>query len=123
MIQNMDGLAQARETAKKNLEAQACRILICAGTGCLAGGSEKIYQELCALAEGISGVQIEFGEGVACGDLHTDVRKSGCHGFCEMGPLVRIEPMGLLYTRVSPDDCEEIFNRTVCGGEVIERLL
>ena len=123
MIQNMDGLAQARETAKKNLEAQACRILICAGTGCLAGGSDKIYQKLRALAEGMSGVQIEFGEGVACGDLHADVRKSGCHGFCEMGPLVRIEPMGLLYTRVSPDDCEEIFDRTVCRGEVIDRLL
>jgi len=123
MIRNMEDLVQTRETAKKNLEAHPCRILICAGTGCLAGGSEKIYQKLRALAEGTSGIQIEFGEGVACEELHADVRKSGCHGFCEMGPLVRIEPMGLLYTRVSPDDCEDIFNRTVCGGEVIERLL
>ncbi|NPV54584.1 MAG: NADH-quinone oxidoreductase subunit NuoF [Firmicutes bacterium] len=49
--------------------------------------------------------------------------KSGCHGFCEMGPLVRIEPGGLLYVKVRPEDAEEIVDRTLCKGEVIERLV
>ena len=51
------------------------------------------------------------------------VKKSGCHGFCEMGPLMRIEPMGILYTKVKLEDCEEIFEKTIQNGVVIERLL
>ena len=47
---------------------------------------------------------------------------SGCHGFCEMGPLVHIEPLGVMYVRVKPEDCREIVERTLLGGEVIERL-
>ena len=49
-------------------------------------------------------------------------KKSGCHGFCEMGPLVRIEPQGWLYVKVKPADCEEIVEKTIIGGEHIERL-
>ena len=52
-----------------------------------------------------------------------EVHKSGCNGFCEMGPLVRIEPMGYLYTKVSVDDVEEIYEKTIKNGEVISRLL
>ena len=47
---------------------------------------------------------------------------SGCHGFCEMGPLVHIEPMGIMYIHVKPEDCHEIIERPVLGGEVIDRL-
>ena len=50
------------------------------------------------------------------------VKMSGCHGFCEMGPLVHIEPMGIMYIHVKPEDCHEIIERTVLGGEVIDRL-
>jgi NADH-quinone oxidoreductase subunit F len=50
------------------------------------------------------------------------LKKSGCHGFCEMGPLVRIEPEGWLYTRVTVDDCAEIVAETVGGGRPVERL-
>ena len=52
-----------------------------------------------------------------------EVKKSGCHGFCEMGPLMRIEPMGILYTKVQLSDCEEIFYRTIERGDVIRHLL
>lgn len=54
---------------------------------------------------------------------HPHVHKSGCLGFCEQGPLVRIEPFGVLYTKVKPEDCEEIFAQTVKKGEIIHRLL
>ena len=48
---------------------------------------------------------------------------SGCHGFCEMGPLVHIEPMGVMYIHVKPEDCHEILEKTVLGGEIIDRLV
>jgi len=51
------------------------------------------------------------------------VKMSGCHGFCEMGPLVHIEPMGILYIHVKPEDCHEIIEKTVLGGEIIDRLV
>ncbi|MBZ4647612.1 MAG: NADH:ubiquinone oxidoreductase, NADH-binding (51 kD) subunit, partial [Clostridia bacterium] len=47
----------------------------------------------------------------------------GCHGFCEMGPLVRIEPYGYLYLKVTLEDCEEIIEKTLIKGEPVERLM
>ena len=51
------------------------------------------------------------------------VKMSGCHGFCEMGPLVHIEPQGYMYIHVKPEDCHEILEKTVLGGEIIDRLV
>lgn len=59
-------------------------------------------------------------------DPHGDsigLKKSGCHGFCEMGPLVRIEPEGILYTKVKLSDCEEIVEKTIMENEIVERLV
>ena len=50
------------------------------------------------------------------------MKKSGCHGFCEMGPLVRIEPQGWLYTKVKVSDCQEIVDETIIGERLVERL-
>ena len=50
-------------------------------------------------------------------------KRSGCQGYCEMGPLVEIRPEGILYTHVHPEDCEEILEKTILHGEVIDRLL
>jgi NADH-quinone oxidoreductase subunit F len=50
------------------------------------------------------------------------IKRSGCHGFCELGPLILIEPEGFLYTRVKPEDCGEIVGKTIRAGEVVERL-
>ena len=63
---------------------------------------------------------------VSLTEHHADtigLKKSGCHGFCEMGPLVHIEPMGVMYIHVKPEDCHEILEKTVLGGEVIDRLV
>ncbi len=108
----------------KNLEVinnTKCRILICAGTGCLAGGSGLIYEKLLELSNGNSNVEVKLQKHVDHPEI--TVKKSGCHGFCEMGPLMRIEPMGILYTKVKLADCEEIFEKTIIKGEVISRLL
>jgi len=112
-------LEEVREKAVEKMKAENCRILICAGTGCLAGGSEKIYSKLKEMADGIEGVSLEFGPEAA----HVGVHQSGCHGFCEMGPLVRIEPWNYLYIKVKEEDCEEIFQKTILKGEPVERLM
>ena len=51
------------------------------------------------------------------------LKKSGCHGFCEMGPLLRIEPMGWLYIKVKPEDCEDIIEQSILNDEVVDRLV
>jgi NADH-quinone oxidoreductase subunit F len=122
-IINREALEKAREAARKEVESSRCRILICAGTGCLAGGSGEIYKRMCELVAENPNVEVHFGDGIAHGEGDIGVHKSGCHGFCEMGPLMRIEPMGILYTKVKPEDCEEIFHRTIEKGEIIRELL
>ncbi len=135
MLKSRQDLIDARTRAKTAMENEQFRILICAGTGCLAGGSAKIYERMCELVkEAGLNISVEFGAGVAHGDngecpSKTEakktggVKKSGCHGFCEMGPLVRIEPYNFLYIKVKEEDCEEIFNTTILNGEPVERLL
>ncbi|MBW2623985.1 MAG: 4Fe-4S binding protein, partial [Deltaproteobacteria bacterium] len=51
------------------------------------------------------------------------VRVTGCHGFCEQGPLVIVEPGNIFYCGVSPEDAHDIITKTVREGEVVERLL
>ena len=123
MIKNRAELDSIREEAKDALDNSRCRILICAGTGCLAGGSELIYNRMKQLVSDNPDIEVKFAAEIAHGDGGIGVKKSGCHGFCEMGPLMRIEPAGLLYTKVSADDCEEIFEKTIKNGEIVERLL
>ena len=53
---------------------------------------------------------------------HIGIVKSGCQGFCELGPLVRIEPQHCQYVKVQPEDCEEIVEKTVKQGIPVERL-
>ena len=113
--------ANARNALKQSEQVPA--VLICAGTVCIAGGAMKIYENIKAECE-------RRGLAVYVGLKHdTDeekslhVKMSGCHGFCEMGPLVHIEPMGVMYIHVTPEDCHEILERTVLGGEIIDRLV
>ena len=118
-LHNREELQALRKETAEKLHAQKLRILICAGTGCIAGGSKKIYDRMKELAATNDKVSVVFDGEVP----HPEIKKSGCHGFCEMGPLMRIEPLGILYIKVNPEDCEEISEKTVCQGEAIERLL
>ena len=116
-----------RDKAKLALSSRKKQILICAGTGCIAGGSMKIYdymKEECT-RRGLNvhvGLLEEHGDHT-CGEHDISLKKSGCHGFCEMGPLLQIEPEGILYTHVKLEDCDEIIEKTILGGEIISRLL
>ncbi len=114
------------------------RVIICAGTGCVANGALKVHK---AFVEQIAATGLDVitelapeAEGHACdgapevpaegmGASRTLVSKSGCQGFCQMGALVLIEPDGLLYTRVKPEDVEEIVKSSLLAGKPVERLL
>lgn len=155
-ITNVSELDAAVKQAEEMLHADSHRILVCAGTGCLAGGSQKIYDRFCEMAKQSEGVKVEFvpeaeytgtekqekpdtaeefgtdisktenfaaGQTVIKESCHVGVKKSGCHGFCEMGPLVRIEPYNYIYIKVKEEDCEEIFNETILHGRPVERLM
>lgn len=97
------------------------RIIICAGTGCMASGALKISNEFKRISA-LMGVQVE-----------TELKKeeknfnlltgSGCQGFCQMGPLVTIEPEGIFYVKVTPEDVSEIITETVLNGKPVDRLL
>ncbi len=118
-LQSRDDLRHLRQECEMRLRGQKCKILVCGGTGCLAGGADQIYAKMLELTEHLEDAQVEFGAEIA----HTSVKTSGCHGFCEMGPLVRIEPYHYLYLKVKPEDCQEIFEKTVLRGEPVERLM
>ena len=114
-------LGALRVQAKELLAADRREVLVCAGTGCIAGGSLKIYDYLKSECEK-RGLKTRVALRHEGGDDAIHFKKSGCHGFCEMGPLVRIEPEGYLYTKVKLSDCEEIVEKTILNNEPIDRL-
>ena len=121
MINNRQDLIALREKATKMMMAEKKRIIVCAGAGCVSKGALKIYAKFEEImkAKGIN-FSLELQE-----EPHGDgvrLKESGCHGFCEIGPLVRIEPQGWLYVKVAVEDCEEIIEKTIVGGECVDRL-
>ena len=126
MIKTMECLDQARAAAAQQLAGYDCRVLVCSGTGCIATGSNKIFDIFQELVKEAPGVELVFSP---CGGDHekkaVGVKKTGCQGFCELGPLVRIskEDRVIQYVKVQPEDCAEILEKSILGDEVIERLL
>ena len=82
-------------------------VLVCRGTGCESQKAKAIYT---ALAEGVQGLGVE-------------VKFTGCHGFCQMGPTVLIEPQGTFYCNVKPEDVAEIVDVDIRNGGRVDRLL
>ena len=117
-IENKDDLLKIKEQAIKEIKSYDCRVLVCSGTGCVASGSEKIYNKLAQLCAGIDSVTVAFEKEAG----KVGVKKSGCQGFCELATLVRIEPYNYQYMKVTESDCQEIFEKTVLKGEPVERL-
>ncbi|AQS06940.1 NADH-quinone oxidoreductase subunit NuoF [Clostridium beijerinckii] len=106
---------------KAALVRQRKQILVCAGTGCVAGGSLNIYRRFKEIIKE-KGLEVTLELKEEPHDNTIGLKKSGCHGFCEMGPLIRIEPEGWLYIKVSIDDCEEIIEKSIIGNEVVTGL-
>lgn len=117
-IQRVD-LAGIKESYEKKISRVEKRVIICAGTGCVANGSLAVHEAfLMELSKRDVNVLVELKkeqEGVL-------VSKSGCQGFCQMGPLVTIMPEGVLYTKVTPADVKDIAD-AMEKGTVVQRLL
>ncbi|MGQ9508695.1 MAG: NADH-ubiquinone oxidoreductase-F iron-sulfur binding region domain-containing protein [Thermodesulfobacteriota bacterium] len=110
-LKSISDLQSFRETLRKSKNPQQPCINICSGTGCQACGALEVVDTFKKIIE-------ERGLG-----HHIEIRATGCHGFCERGPLVVIRPQGICYINVTPEDALEIINQVANGGEVIERLL
>ncbi|NLU24006.1 MAG: 4Fe-4S binding protein [Clostridiales bacterium] len=108
--------------AKTLLAAEGKQVLVCADTGCVASGSMKVYEYLKEACQK-RGIPVRVALKEEAGQEGIHLKKSGCHGFCEIGPLLAIEPLGVLYTHVQVEDCDEIIEKTILGSEIIDRLL
>lgn len=86
-------------------------VLICAGTGCVASGSKKVQAEMANQLEAFN--------------LENDIKivETGCHGFCEMGPIVIVYPEGIFYCQVKMEDVKEIVEEHLLKGRPVKRLL
>ena len=117
-VEDRTQLEMLQRQCRDRKDGYTCRILVCAGTGCVATGSLDVYSQLRELCKEDEGIRVELEKDVP----HIGIVKSGCQGFCELGPLVRIEPQHCQYVKVQPEDCEEIVEKTVKQGIPVERL-
>ena len=112
----------AEGVAGSPVTSQLRRVVICAGTGCMANGSMKVYEQF-KREMAKSGLDVILELRAEAEDDEVRLSKSGCQGFCQMGPLVSVEPEGILYTKVREEDVAEIVQQTLIGNQVVERLL
>jgi NADP-reducing hydrogenase subunit HndC len=107
-ISDLEGL---RRVIVSERQKKPLAITVCSGTGCFTCGSSGLYdafhKEL--LRQGLY-------ERVA-------LRKTGCHGFCERGPVTVLLPQKICYLQMKPEDVPEVISKTVIGNDVVERLV
>ncbi len=110
-INSPAGLEELRKSILSKRDPNKRSITICSGTACRATGSEKVVDSLKKEIEkqGLES-QVEF-------------RRTGCHGFCEKGPIVVIYPENLCYLQVKSEDAPEIVSKTLKENKIVDRLL
>ena len=104
-------LERVREEILSRRDPNKPRITLCSGTACHATGSGEVYA---AFVEELKKRGLE---------QKIDLKRTGCHGFCEKGPIVVIYPEEICYLLVQPNDVPEIICQTIEGGKIIDRLL
>ena len=110
-IKNLTDLKQIKENIIKKAKTGRQLITVCGGTGCHASGCKKVIDT--------------FNREIKKRDIENkvEIKVTGCHGFCEKGPIVVIHPKGIFYQKVQPQDIKEILSETVLAGKIIDRLL
>jgi NADP-reducing hydrogenase subunit HndC len=110
-INSLAELEEFRKGILSKRDPNKTCITICSGSACHASGSKDVAASIEEEIEkqGLSG--------------EVDIRKTGCHGFCERGPIVVIHPEEICYLQIQPEDVPEIISETIKGKKVIERLL
>ena len=86
-------------------------VIVCGGTGCMSSGNDKILENLQNKVKEL--------------DLESEIRivKTGCVGFCEKGPIVKIMPDNTFYAEVTPNDVDEIVAKDLITNETVKKLL
>ena len=117
-MKTLEEIRKIREEKRKELDLRVNlqanthekHILVCHGTGCTSSKSPKIIENFRKILEekNIENVR---------------VIQTGCFGLCAKGPIVIIRPEDVFYAMVKPEDCEEIINTHILGGQLVERLL
>jgi len=107
-VSELENLRQS--ILQKRDQSQTC-VSVCGGTGCRASGAEAVVD---AFLDEIERRELQ---------INIELKETGCHGFCERGPIVVIRPKRIFYQRVKPEDVSEIISETVLQGNIIERLL
>ena len=107
-------IKEEQKRAQEEIKKQGLRVLVCAGTGCVANGSLKVIEKFKELGADVS--------------ILTDYDKmtivpTGCHGFCEQGVLVIIPDKDVTYVKVKVSDVEEIYESHIRNNKPVERLL
>ena len=108
-VRSADELFALKERLRSAPERQLPCISLC-DTGCRALRSAAVREAFIA----------EIRDRKLSGGVR--LQATGCHGFCERGPVIVIRPQGIFYERVKPEDVPEIIEKTILNGEVIERL-
>lgn len=104
-------LEQFRQEAQAKRERFKMGVSVCGGTGCQAQECKDVFEA--------------FRTAIHDGGLAdtVELKLTGCHGFCEMGPLAVIHPAGIFYKRITPEDVPSIVEKSVLGDGVVEELL
>ncbi len=104
-------LEEFRKSIQAKRDPNKPCVTLCSGSACNASGSGRVAAALQAEIDkqGLSD--------------KVDIRRTGCHGFCERGPIIVIHPDEICYFQIEPEDVPEIITETVVGGKVVDRLL
>ncbi len=110
-IKSLEDLNNWRNEVSKDLEQKNCIITVCGGTGCQGSEAKRVIKA--------------FKDELDKKDLkdRAELKVTGCHGFCEQGPLAVLRPQDIFYVNLTAEDVPEIIDKTVVNGEPIKRLL
>lgn len=102
-LKTIDDLRALRELLKEEtFKTDIPRIRVCSGTACTASGSQRV----------VSSIKDEADRK----GLNLDIVKTGCQGFCQKGPILKVEPQEIFYQKIEPEQAKWIINYTVIGG-------
>ena len=110
-LENQKALEGCRKKLQKQRDPKRPVISLCAGSGCGAYGTDEVKDAL----------EKEISQNGLKGKV--EVKVTGCHGFCEKGPIMVIHPEGTFYSQVKAEDIPEIVDETFVKKELVERLL
>ena len=104
-------LEKIREAILAKRDPNKPCITLCSGSACNASGSGEVA----------ASIEAEIKKQGLQGEV--DIRRTGCHGYCERGPIIVINPEKICYFQIKPEDIPEIISETIKGKKVVERLL